>query len=282
MLTTQQTRHANALRASDMGKGTAPPLALLALILTRRQNSARRKTQRATWLSHSWLHAAWRYVFIQARESGTSSGAKRLDVIVGDTVTLSGATEGYDRLVFKTFAAMRWALKRVTFDALLKTDDDSMVHVGRASAWLIRHSDPLLYAGRVFRDSQIVRANFSWSDLRHQEWFPADFGKWAVPFEAFASPSGDYPPYCSGGGYFLGRAAALKIVGAFSQRRKARRPVVRVEDAFVGILAAASKVAPVDIAAMVQDPPAGMPQTKEVFAHQILVHRVAEPARAFG
>ena len=283
MATALETRYANALRADDMGKGATPPLALLALILTQRQNSGRRKTQRATWLSHRWLQAAWRYVYIQAREpTDTSSGAQQLDVVVGDTVTLSKATEGYDRLVFKTFAALRWALTHVSFDALLKTDDDSMVHVGRASIWLTRHGDPLLYAGRVFRDSQVVRANFSRADLRHQEWFPADFGKWAVPFEAFTSPSGDFPPYCSGGGYFLGRTAAQRIVVAFNTRRKARRPVVRVEDAFVGILAAESNLTSIDISAMVQDPPAGLPQTKEVFAKQILVHRVAEPTRAFG
>lgn len=278
-----ETRHANALRAQDMGNGATPPLALLAIILTQRQNSDRRKTQRATWLSHHWLKAAWRYVFIQAREpADSSSGEKRLDTVVGDTVTLSGATEGYDRLVFKTFAALRWALTHVSFDALLKTDDDSMVHVGRASAWLTRHGDPLLYAGRVFRDSQVIRANFSRADLRHQEWYPADFGKWAVPFDAFTSPSGDFPPYCSGGGYFLGRTAAQRIVGAFNKRRKARKPVVRVEDAFVGILAAESGVKATSIDEMVQDPPVGVPQTKQVFAHQILVHRVIEPTRAFG
>ena len=49
-------------------------------------------------------------------------------------------------------------------------------------------------------------------DLLHPEWYPADFVKWSVPFDALPTAelhhSHFFPPYCSGGGYLLGPAAA--------------------------------------------------------------------------
>ena len=135
-------------------------------------------------------------------------------------------------------------------------------------AWLATHSQPSLYAGRVFWDSQVIRSNFSKADLRHPEWFPPDFAKWAVPYDAFASASGSYPPYCSGGGYLLGSAAAQMVVKRHDARRGAARPIVRVEDAYVGILAAESRLQPTDMAELVQDPPVGRAQGRELFERQ--------------
>jgi hypothetical protein len=47
-----------------------------------------------------------------------------------------------------------------------------------------------------------------------------------------------YPPYCSGGGYMLGASAARTVVSAHDARMANQQPVVRVEDAYVGLLAA--------------------------------------------
>ena len=63
--------------------------------------------------------------------------------------------------------ALRWALESVHFQVLLKVDDDSIVHIGRLWAWIYHElpkEDPnappptQLYAGRVFRDSQVCDA----------------------------------------------------------------------------------------------------------------------------
>ena len=276
-------RLANALRPEQAAPDPAsrPRLPLLVLVFTQRRNVLRRKQQRATWLGFRWLHGevrrkpppvggvqpvGWRYVFVQAREASTEAGA--LDRVRGDVVTLSRVEEGYANLVYKTLEAVRWALAHVSFEALLKTDDDTLVHIGRAGAWLATHSQPSLYAGRVFWDSQVIRSNFSKADLRHPEWFPPDFAKWAVPYDAFASASGSYPPYCSGGGYLLGSAAAQMVVKRHDARRGAARPVVRVEDAYVGILAAESRLQPTDMAELVQDPPVGREQRRELFERQ--------------
>ena len=77
------------------------------------------------------------------------------------------------------------------------------------------------------------------------------------------------------------RGAAKRIVGAYDARQAAKRPVVRVEDAFVGILARESGVHPIDISELVQDPPAGRKQEPSTFAGQLLVHRVHDFEKAF-
>ena len=78
----------------------------------------------------------WRYVYMMARSAAGSSQPAELDRVIGDSVTLSAVQESYANLVYKTLEAVRWSLNHVAFGALLKTDDDSIVHVGRVSAWL--------------------------------------------------------------------------------------------------------------------------------------------------
>ena len=49
-------------------------------------------------------------------------------------------TEGYANLVYKTLEALRWALTHTSFEVLLKTDDDTVVHIGRLWMWLDHRS----------------------------------------------------------------------------------------------------------------------------------------------
>lgn len=288
-------------------------VALLALIFTEEGNVARRAWQRATWLSFAWHRGyldrelvPWRHVYVRARRAQPRRGSTRrdkvaryahpatakssgeggaeLDELVGDTVTLRQATEGYDNLVFKTLEALRWAVKHVSFDVLLKTDDDSMVHVGRLWTWL--HIDRLkveprppevsrLYAGRIFHRSQVIRRNFTRADLWHPEWYPRSFLKWAVDPEVYAGEA--YPPYCGGGGYLVGREVARRLTAGYDAWRG---HTVRIEDAFVGILAHEAGIRPTEIDTF-QEPAHRSHQTRENFIDQSLVHRVAEPEKAF-
>lgn len=304
-------QYPNALRRSQTREGgvdaspnAAVRVPLFVLIFTQRSFEARRRAQRETWLQYRWSRgevrksppaasaaapASWRYIYVMARD-GTES-ADELDRVVGDAVTLSAVRESYANLVYKTLEAVRWSLRHVPFGALLKTDDDSIVHVGRAAMWLHLKAKadvrflPSLYAGRVFNDSQVIRHNFTKANLLHPEWFPPDFTKWGVPYEALATSAlvGGYyyPPYCSGGGYLLGAHAARRLVAAYDKRVAARVPVVQVEDAFVGILAREGGLRPIDISELVQDPPAGRRQEPALFGGQLLVHRVADFSRAF-
>ena len=270
---------------------------LLVLIFTEERNTARRSWQRATWLSFAWHRGylerelvPWRFLYMQAKRGRDAKhvpplhNPELMDVIIGDTVTLSAVTEGYKNLVFKTMEAIRWALAHVDFEVLLKTDDDSMVHIGRLWNWLVleRLKEPQppslarLYAGRLFRRSQVIRRNFTRQDLWHPDWYPRSFRKWAVDHEVYAPEA--YPPYCGGGGYLVGHETASLVVKEYDARPHWR--VIKVEDVFLGLLANAQAISPSEIDTF-QEPTRGSHQTREAFIDQILVHRVVEPLKAF-
>eukprot|EP00966_Prymnesium_polylepis_P136796 3160833-Prymnesium_polylepis.1 len=265
---------------------------LLVLIFTEEGNTGRRAWQRATWLPFAWHRGyldrdlvPWRYLYVMARRKRMAQATELLDQVVGDTVTLSAVTESYKNLVYKTMEALRWALEHVSFEVLLKTDDDSMVHIGRLWSWLVverpKEQQPVLplsqlYAGRLFRRSQVIRSNFTRADLWHPAWYPRSFRKWAVDFEVYAPEA--YPPYCGGGGYLVGSEVAARILREYDERPQWR--VIRVEDVFVGLLAHSQRIHPMDITTF-QEPPRGTHQTREMFIDQILVHRVVEPTKAF-
>ena len=145
------------------GRGRSPSFApLLALVLTQRQNVARRAWQRSTWLSFGWhaLHqrdgrggltpsdgdrpVPWRYVYVmrtdavdaaQDRSPQNSSYQAAAGEILGDVVSLR-ATDRPSLVL----AAVRWALARVDFQCLLLTDDRGLVHIGRIWEWMLTYA----------------------------------------------------------------------------------------------------------------------------------------------
>ena len=271
---------------------------LLVLVFSQRSNVARREEQRRSWLSFGWHRGPsdaaavpWRHLYVYGRSAAPrdSRGGRTVlyDQVVGDGVTLSRVGESYSGLVYKTMEAVRWALASVSFEVLLKTDDDSVVHVGRMWHWLqasfSADERETLYAGRVINGSQVVRPGFTRKHLWYPDWYPRDFKRWAVAHEAFGPEV--FPPYCSGGGYVVGRTAASRILRAYDRRPAAH--VFPLEDAFVGVLAAEAAV-----------PARQMPGVTDLlldakhrqrwddatgsrwFAGKLLVHRVAQPRRA--
>ena len=285
--------------------GTAAPpryhVGLLVLIFTQRAAAARRRWQRATWLRSRWHEGplsqtpvSWRHVYVQGRTD--DSVEAELDVVHGDTVTLSAVSEGYRSLVHKTMEALRWAQTAVSFDVLLKVDDDSVVHIGRLWSWLVRSAprqagEPnpwaRLYAGRAQRHAQVIRPNFTRQDLWRPRLFPADFLKWAVSFAAYARPS--YPPYATGGGYLLGADAVHDVLSAFDRLRASE--VVPIEDAQVGILARRAGIVLSDVEGFRELPPNLAPSlpSSEVppalrheLSRALLLHRLpAAPQHVF-
>lgn len=289
-----------SLSSSNSGESahTRAHIPLLVLIFTERANVARREWQRATWLSFRWhrgfldhRRVPWRHIYVTSRpKPGTAATLpeeeEQMDHIVGDMVTLGNCTEGYENLVYKTMEAIRWAVTRVSFTVMLKVDDDSIVHIGRLWTWLFTElptsdrkaqSPTRLYAGRVFRGSQVIRSNFTRASLWRPDWFPTSFKKWAVDFDTFGEEA--YPPYCGGGGYVLGHDAAARVVDEYDMHYRGGK-IIPVEDAFVGVLARAQGITATD-ALTFQEPPRGLLQTRELFIDQLLVHRVLEPYKAF-
>ncbi|KAL1528615.1 hypothetical protein AB1Y20_009953 [Prymnesium parvum] len=271
---------------------------LLVLVFSQQSNFLRREEQRKSWLSFQWHRGPtdtetvpWRYLYVYGTSSSTveASQVRVYDTVVGDGVTISHVEESYSKLVYKTIAALRWALTTVSFEMLLKTDDDSIVHIGRVWHWLSSQFDPkerlLVYAGRIVNESQVIRPGFTREQLWHPQWYPHDddIQRWAVAYETFKPDT--FPPYCSGGGYVLGRGAAERIIQAYDKRPAAQ--VIPLEDAFLGVLAAESGVAIHTMPGITDllldkkhrqqwDDQTGI----KWFQDKLLVHRVAHPRKA--
>jgi len=307
------TLHHGSPRPQDTRAHRVP---LLVLIFSTEANGARRQEQHRTWLNHDWRDAAgepvpWRYAYVIGRRGGAAAATVPPDELVGDRLHLGRVEDTYLGLVHKTLEALRWAAASVSFEALLKTDDDSIAHVSRLWAWLgaaaAREASEAsawrwgrLYAGRLQVDSQVVRSNFTAADLWHPSWYPRDFLKWAVPVASFGADR--FPPHCSGGGYLLGRDAAASLL---AERARWVADPFPVEDAFLGVLAQRAGLAPTNLGpnlrgrqsegcvagvvceetarhALFEDPPASSPQGRALFAGRILVHRVSSFERAFA
>ena len=141
--------------------GLAPRhAALVVFVFTQRRNAARREQLLQTWLGHDWLTprgspVPWRYAFVLGRD-GSSGGAAAAaarssasrsasraasatsySLAAGGMLSLSRVLDHYDDLVFKTLELLHFARDALSFDVLLKTDDDSVVHVARAWQWLV-------------------------------------------------------------------------------------------------------------------------------------------------
>jgi hypothetical protein len=134
------------------------------------------------------------------------------------------------QLVKKTVHVIQWALLHVSFEVLLKCDDDTVVHMSRLWQWLahLGHQQwPDLYAGHILRNGTVVRQTED---------------KWFVPYSLYASPA--YPPYASGGGYLLGQRAAKAIALSARAWLHKHEELLPVEDAFMGVLAASAGIVP--------------------------------------
>ena len=254
---------------------------LLVLIFSERAGAARRTWQRATWLRFRWHEAQlsqmpvpWRYVYVQGRTA--DSVEAELDVVHGDTVTLSAVSEGYRSLVHKTMEALRWALavchplprpirrrfqattsgadariiepwptrasrQAASFDVLLKVDDDSMVHIGRLWGWLVRTA-PRQAAANPWAWLYAGRVQRHAQVIRPNFtrgdlWRPQFF---PADFLKWAVPHTTYArpsyPPYATGGGYLLGSDAVPAVLAGFDRLPASE-VIPIEDAQVGILA---------------------------------------------
>jgi hypothetical protein len=244
-------------------------------IFSHKVYSERRRRQRSAFLNHSWqTNKDWRYIYVLGDGDG---------LIYGDKLKLD-VPDSYENLVFKTTSLFKWVLTNVDFGHLLKTDDDSIVHVDRAARWLAAsNATQPLYAGRVATASQVIRPNFTRLDLLNPRWYPKDFGKWTVPFDTLDNAEiihgRYYPPYCTGGGYFLSALAARLVLKAHTDRVLIFH-ALRVEDAYVGLLAWRAGVVATSLNNMIVDD--HLQQTRATFYRKMIVHRVGNQRRALG
>jgi hypothetical protein len=149
-----------------------------------------------------------------------ASGDDVVDAAVRDElrryhdILLLPMSESYRRLVYKTAAVYDYVAQRrdLTFDFLLKTDDDSFVRLDRLIPLLRNVREPNVYWGA---QNTNVKRHF---DAAHK-WHDA---LWLEP---------KYPPYALGSAYALSSDLVRKL-GSLSIDA---RPMFPVEDAATGI-----------------------------------------------
>ncbi|XP_059813504.1 beta-1,3-galactosyltransferase 4-like [Hypanus sabinus] len=169
-------------------------------------------------------------------------------------------TDTYLNLTLKTLMVLDWVREHCP-DArfVLKADDDVFVNVRALVTHLAALSppesepeghprsrsvaEPDLYLGRIHASVRVERDPDS---------------PYYVPEAAYPAPT--YPRYCSGTAYVLSRGAAAKVLAAAH-----RLPLVRVEDAFIGMCARAAGLSPT--------PSARMAGAQRLYPHRCCLRR---------
>lgn len=207
---------------------------LLVLVVSHPARPHKRSVQRRTWLCRNWRTArTWKYLYVQGKvgfrarfPSFTRSS---------DTLKLQTVQEDYRNLTLKVFTAFKWAIENVDFKVLLKTDDDTIVHVGNLMEWLARHSTdlPWIYAGQhIWNASPVRREGNMQGRLFPQHVIPRSLDR-------YFNLSNKYPPFASGTGYVLGLRAVSSLLSHRAHVLSSQTPSAQEgmpEDVMVGLL----------------------------------------------
>jgi hypothetical protein len=190
--------------------------ALIVSVLSAPKDTAERQACRDTWFQLA-KQSQFDVLFLFAVGS---SGDAALDAAVRDEqrlhrdILLLPMVESYRRLVYKTAAIYDYVTQRsdITFDFLLKTDDDSFVRIDLLVPLLRTVGEPFIYWGS--HNVNVKRQ----SDLSHK-WHDS---LWLDDF---------YPPYALGSAYALS-SDLVRTLGSLSVEA---RPMFAVEDVATGI-----------------------------------------------
>ena len=188
---------------------------LLVLILSHPENKMARNAIRDTWGSisrHQSGDTVVRIVFLLGtsdQEATTNAAIKKESSLYRDVVQ-ADFMDTYQNLTIKTLMGLQWAREFCTnVQFILKTDDDTLVHVPSLLGVLKSQRQTLLILGAVNTNSLVMRN-----------------GRWKVSREKYPAPT--YPPYCNGAAYVLSADVAWMISGAAK-----RAPIVPLEDVYI-------------------------------------------------
>ena len=196
---------------------------LLILVNSALHHASRREAIRNTWGNGSaiWgldgeLKKTVKVVFVLGLNATQGPGdipresQRYMDIIQGNFI------DSYSNLTSKTLLGLRFASQCCSrADYVMKTDDDTFVHLPNLIAALekkVRHWSIL---GRLFRNSEVQRT-----------------GKWALGYDEYPFPT--FPPYFAGSGYVM----SGDVIGPLYQANKRSRRSLPLDDVYVtGILA---------------------------------------------
>ncbi|XP_072113514.1 beta-1,3-galactosyltransferase 4 [Mobula birostris] len=235
------------LRLPNPGACSGPrPVFLVTLVTSSPGHRRQRQAIRASWGSLAEVAGRRVRTLFALGLPATAREARLLEAEAqrhGDLVQGLFA-DTYLNLTLKTLMVLGWAREHCPEARfLLKADDDVFVNVRALVTHLAAlsppepgpgpprpHSpaEPDLYLGRVHAGVRVERDPDS---------------PYYVPEAAYPAPV--YPHYCSGTAYVLSRGAAAKVLAAAH-----RLPLIRVEDAFVGMCARAAGLRPTPSARM--------------------------------
>lgn len=198
---------------------------LLVIVLSASKFSERRAASRLVWRRNENFDGElrmknfYKYIFVcgKSRNRVVAQRLLREQEAEADIVQ-ADVSDAYVALTEKVLWSMRWALSNFQFRYLLKTDDDVFVDLAKLFVQVPWNVQSSFYkgctAGRKPPGVRVQRARRS---------------KWYVP-KAVYQPD-FYPPYNQGHGYLLSRDVVQTCL-----QRAALRPMINVEDAFVGVL----------------------------------------------
>ncbi|KAH7702246.1 beta-1,3-galactosyltransferase 1-like protein, partial [Aphelenchoides avenae] len=187
-------------------------------VLTAPRNFEVRKAIRESWAANTSASAVLRF-FVGLAEPRTQERLVVEQRQFGDIV-IYGLPDKYDKLYLKVYVLMQWQqifCAQAAF--LLKTDDDTVVHIPR----LLHHIE------KRFRPAMNwTKAVFGYiltsSPVLHS-------GRWAIPEEAYTPDY--YPPYCHGANYLLSNDAVAAILAGTPDVKS-----LQIEDAlYTGVIA---------------------------------------------
>ncbi|KAL3091288.1 hypothetical protein niasHS_002959 [Heterodera schachtii] len=185
------------------------PTKLLILVMTRRNAFIQRNSIRKTWASDALNDTVIRFLIGDAPKSDARNQKARDEQIklelefkkFGDLIFLNGITDNYQNLHLKWHAALEWQqnfCKNAEF--LMKTDDDTIVHLPRLDRWIEHKFRPALKQNEATYFGWIISGVKPIRDKGH---------RWFVPKSAY--PYEWYPAYMQGATY-LASAQAISAV----------------------------------------------------------------------
>ncbi len=167
--------------------GTIADCKLLIAVVTCRKNEHRRALIEKHWAAE----ARSRYGFEVVYLVGNGDAPSYRD---GDTLFLR-AGDHYEHLPRKVYELCKFAAHALSFDYLLKTDDDVFVNLERLAALQLEGAP---YAGGMCGESPDFDRNWHLGKTRSHA------GEYTGAYQG---------PWCSGSGYFLSRRAATVVAG---------------------------------------------------------------------
>lgn len=140
-----------------------------------------------------------------------------------DLVMVNSEEDFYD-LTRRVMASFEWAVNHRNFTYLFKLDDDIFINIPNVFAFIsnstIEANKNRLFAGDMNFDAPVSRDPTSKYSATYKEW-----------------PVETYPPYCSGGGFFLSRDIIQAIIPYFDWTSP-----YKIDDVFVGMMVQRAKI----------------------------------------